>query len=39
MLGNQRAVIPTVKGTAKVIGYAKWLIDETDPVGRGFTIT
>lgn len=38
MLGKQRAVIPTVKGTAKVTGYAKWLIDETDPVGRGFIV-
>lgn len=38
-LGDVRAVIPTVKGTAKVTGYAKWLIDETDPVGRGFVVT
>ncbi|MBD3624793.1 MAG: proline racemase family protein [Rhodobacteraceae bacterium] len=38
MLGSQRAVIPTVKGTAKVIGYAKWLLDPKDPVGRGFTV-
>lgn len=39
MLGDVRAVIPTVKGTAKVTGYAKWLLDETDPVGRGFVVT
>ncbi|HAR53182.1 proline racemase family protein [Roseovarius nubinhibens] len=38
-LNGVRAVIPTVKGTAKVTGYAKWLIDETDPVGRGFVVT
>ncbi|EKF20163.1 proline racemase [Nitratireductor pacificus pht-3B] len=37
-LGDQRAVIPTVKGTAKVIGYAKWLVDQTDPVGLGFVV-
>lgn len=38
MLGNQRAVVPTVKGTAKIIGYAKWLLDPDDPVGRGFVV-
>ncbi|RKF13602.1 proline racemase [Roseovarius spongiae] len=38
-VGGLRAVVPTVKGTAKVTGYAKWLIDETDPVGRGFVVT
>ncbi|WP_370284283.1 proline racemase family protein [Pseudooceanicola sp.] len=38
-LGDVRAVIPTVKGTAKVTGYAKWLVDERDPVGRGFVVT
>lgn len=37
-VGNQRAVIPTVKGTAKVTGYAKWLLDPEDPVGQGFVI-
>mgnify|MGYP001281826558 FL=1 len=37
-LGNFRAVIPTVKGTAKVTGYAKWLLDPDDPVGQGFVI-
>jgi proline racemase len=38
-LGEFRAVIPTVKGTAKVTGYAKWLLDDTDPVGRGFVVS
>jgi proline racemase len=38
-LGNYRAVIPTVKGKANIIGYAKWLIDPDDPVGRGFIIS
>ncbi len=37
-IGNHRAVIPMVKGTAKVTGYAKWLIDPDDPVGEGFVI-
>jgi len=38
-LGNQRAVVPTVKGTANIIGYAKWLMDENDTVGKGFVVT
>ncbi len=37
-IGKNRAVIPTVKGTAKVTGYAKWLLDPEDPVGQGFVI-
>ena len=37
-IGKYRAVIPTVKGTAKVTGYAKWLLDPSDPVGQGFVI-
>jgi proline racemase len=38
-LGSHRAVVPTVKGTANIIGYAKWLLDPDDPVGRGFIVT
>ena len=37
-VGKYRAVIPTVKGTAKVTGYAKWLLDPDDPIGQGFVI-
>jgi proline racemase len=37
-LGNVRSVVPTVKGTASVIGYAKWLLDPNDPVSQGFVI-
>ncbi len=37
-IGGKRAVVPTVKGTASVIGYAKWLLDEEDPVSQGFVI-
>lgn len=37
-VGTHRAVIPTVKGTAAIVGYAKWLVDREDPVGRGFVI-
>lgn len=38
-LGNQRAVVVTIKGTAKIVGFAKWLIDRDDPVGAGFVIS
>lgn len=37
-VGSKRAVIPTVKGTATLLGYAKWLLDPEDPVGKGFVI-
>lgn len=37
-VGNKRAVVPTVAGTAYVTGYAKWLIDDADPLREGFTI-
>jgi proline racemase len=37
-LDGQRAVVPTVKGTANIVGYARWLIDPGDPVGAGFVI-
>lgn len=37
-IGNQRAVAATIKGTAKIVGFAKWLIDRNDPVGAGFVI-
>ena len=37
-IGNRRAVVPTVQGTASVIGYAKWLLNHKDPVSNGFVI-
>ena len=37
-VGNHRALVVTIKGTAKIIGYAKWLIDRNDPVGAGIVI-
>ncbi len=37
-VGDKRGVIPTVAGTAHVTGYAKWLMDERDPLRDGFTI-
>jgi proline racemase len=38
-LGGTRAVVPTIKGKANIVGYAKWLIDPDDPVGAGFVIS
>jgi proline racemase len=38
-LAAQRALIPTVKGTAKLLGSARWLIDRDDPVQAGFIVT
>jgi proline racemase len=37
-LNGTRAVRPTVKGTASILGTARWLIDRSDPVGAGFMI-
>lgn len=37
-LGDVRAVRPTVKGTASILGTARWTIDRNDPVGSGFLV-
>lgn len=37
-IGKYRAVVPTVKGRAFLIGSAKWLFDPEDPLREGFTI-
>lgn len=37
-LGTVRAVRPTVKGTAGLLGTARWTIDRNDPVGAGFVV-
>ncbi|VVE90730.1 proline racemase family protein [Pandoraea bronchicola] len=37
-LNGTRAVRPTVKGTASVLGTARWIIDRKDPVGAGFLV-
>jgi proline racemase len=33
-----RAVVPTIQGTANIIGFAKWLIDPADPLNEGFVV-
>lgn len=37
-LGDVRAVRPTVKGTAGLLGSARWTINRNDPVDAGFVI-
>ena len=37
-VGNHRALVVTINGVARIIGYAKWLIDRNGPVGAGFVI-
>jgi proline racemase len=37
-IGNHRAVVPTIQGTANIIGFAKWLIDPDDPLNNGFVV-
>ena len=38
-VGDFRGIIPRVKGTAKLTGYAKWFLDPEDSVGRGFVVS
>jgi len=38
-LGGQRVLASTVKGSANIYGYAKWLLDPADPIGAGFLLT
>ena len=37
-LNGTRAVRPTVKGKAGLLGTARWTIDRDDPVGAGFLV-
>ena len=37
-LGGKRAVRPTVKGTAGMLGTARWTINRDDPVDAGFLV-
>lgn len=37
-LGTVRAVRPTVKGTAGMLGTASWTINREDPVDAGFLV-
>lgn len=37
-LNGKRGVRPAVKGTASLLGTARWVIDKNDPVGAGFVV-
>lgn len=37
-LNGRRGVRPTVKGTASILGTARWQIDRNDPVAAGFVV-
>lgn len=37
-LNGKRGVRPTVKGTASILGTARWIVDRNDPVGAGFVV-
>ena len=37
-LSGVRAVRPTVKGTASILGTASWTIDRSDPIAAGFLV-
>lgn len=37
-LNGTRAVRPTVKGTASILGTARWMLDRNDEVGAGFVV-
>lgn len=37
-LNGKRGVRPVVKGTASMLGTARWVIDRNDPVGAGFIV-
>ena len=37
-IGPFRAVNPVVGGSAKVLGYTKWVVDPTDALGLGLVV-
>lgn len=37
-VGPFAAVVPEIGGDARIYGFASWLIDESDPLGRGFLV-
>ncbi len=37
-VGDHRAVVPTITGTAWVTGHTRFLLDPTDPFPAGFTV-
>ena len=37
-VGPYAAVLPSITGRASVIGYTRWVLDETDPFPTGYTV-
>ena len=37
-VGDFKAIVPSIKGWAKVFGYNKIVIDEDDPYAHGFQV-
>ncbi|RJS45253.1 trans-3-hydroxy-L-proline dehydratase [Nocardioides cavernaquae] len=38
-VGEFEAVVPEIRGNAFIIGFANWIVDDRDPLTRGFSIT
>lgn len=38
MVGEYKAIVPEITGSAYITGYAQWMIDPEDPVKHGFTL-
>jgi proline racemase len=37
-VGDRRAVVPTISGTAWITGFAQYVVDPEDPFPNGFTV-
>ena len=37
-VGDQPAIIPSIEGWARIIGYNQWILDEADPYVAGFSV-
>jgi proline racemase len=38
IVGDHRAVVPTLSGTAWITGFARYVVDPEDPYPDGFTV-
>jgi len=38
-VGDHDAVVPEIRGNAFICGFANWVLDDRDPLTRGFSIT
>ena len=37
-IGNYKAVVPTLSGTAWITGFAQYVVDPEDPFPNGYTV-